>query len=74
MRRIVSRWEKFAELHTHDGNDRYLSGEDTVDEFCQTLATGNFSERNMTNCASFMATDILGRTCDEDPAWHGFFS
>jgi hypothetical protein len=46
MRRTVSSWEDVAELHTHDGNDKYVSGEDTMDAFWQTLATGNFSERN----------------------------
>ena len=49
MRRTVSSWGDIAELHTHDGNDKYVSGGDTVDAFWQTLATGNFSEERNKN-------------------------
>jgi hypothetical protein len=44
MRRTLSTWENIGELHKHDKNDKYASGEDIVDAFWQTLATGNFSE------------------------------
>ncbi|KAE9363365.1 HET-domain-containing protein [Stipitochalara longipes BDJ] len=44
MRRTLSTWEDIGELHTHDSDDRYPSGESMVDAFWQTLATGNFSE------------------------------
>ena len=44
MWRTLSTWEDIAELHPHDGNDKYASGGSIVDAFWQTVATGNFSE------------------------------
>jgi hypothetical protein len=44
VRRTLSTWEDVAELQKRDENDKYANGEDILDVFWQTLATGNLSE------------------------------
>jgi hypothetical protein len=46
MRRTLSNWEGVAELKTKHGNDKYVNGEEIVDAFWETLATGNFSDEH----------------------------
>jgi len=46
IRRTLSTWEDVAEIHTREENDKYASGENILDAFWQTLATGNLSEED----------------------------
>jgi hypothetical protein len=68
MRRTLSTWVDVGELYTHSENDEYANGEDFVDAFWQTLATGNVSEdRNISelrqsheNCKNNWVLKMLG--------------